>query len=97
MSWLSKQIKQTLHSDIPNIIRDPIGEIKKGPRGTLGDMLSTEDDDDDAETSAPTLASSEVDPEGQLGALQDIRKKKYGRAAHNLASASGSSILTAPQ
>jgi hypothetical protein len=94
MSWITKQLERVA-TDVNNIIRDPIGEIKRGPRGTLGDILGTEDDDDDDGASAtPTLDAGEVDPEANMGALQDIRKKKYGRTAHNLAPASGSSILT---
>ena len=93
MSWITKQLERVA-LDVNNIIRDPIGELKKGPRGTLGDMLGTEDDDDGGDTSTPTLDAGEVDPEANMGALQDIRKKKYGRTAHNLAPASGASILT---
>ena len=94
MSWITKQLERVA-TDVNNIIRDPIGEIKRGPRGTLGDILGTEDDDDDDGASAtPTLDAGEVDPSGNMGALQDIRQKKYGRTAHNLAPASGSSILT---
>ena len=94
MSWITKQLERVA-TDVNNIIRDPIGEIKRGPRGTLGDILGTEDDDDDGGASAtPTLDAGEVDSEANMGALQDIRQKKYGRTAHNLAPASGSSILT---
>ena len=42
----------------------------------------------------PTLRGSEVDPDAELGALQDIRRKKHGRLAANLSPASGASILT---
>jgi len=94
MSWITKQLERVA-TDVNNIIRDPIGEIKRGPRGTLGDMLGTEDDDDDGGASdTPTLDAGEVDPEANMGALQDIRKRKWGRGAHNLAPASGSTILT---
>ena len=94
MSWITKQLERVA-TDVNNIIRDPIGEIKRGPRGTLGDMLGTEDDDDDEGASdTPTLDAGEVDPEANMGALQDIRKRKWGRGAHNLAPASGSTILT---
>ena len=96
MSWLSKAMSRVA-PDLAQIIKDPIGEIKRGPRGTAGEIFGGGDDDDDGEeTSAPTLSSAEVDPEGELGALQNIRKQKYGRGAHNLAPASGSSILTGP-
>ena len=93
MSWITKQLSRVA-PDLAQIIRDPIGEIKRGPRGTLGDMMGTEDDDDGGDTSTPTLDAGEVDPSGEQGPLQDLRKKKYGRTAHNLASASGASILT---
>lgn len=55
---------------------------------------SAEDDDDGGDTSTPTLDAGEVDPSGEQGPHQDLRKQKYGRTAHNLASASGASILT---
>ena len=67
--------------------------------GTFKDIMDTmqgksDDDDDTPGVSAPTLSASEVDPEGEMGALQDIRKKKQGRKAANLSPASGASILT---
>jgi len=93
MSWITKQLER-VSTDVNNIIREPIGELKKGPRGTLGDMLGTEDDDDGGDTSTPTLDAGEVDPLANMGPLQDLRKQKYGRTAHNLAPATGATILT---
>ena len=46
---------------------------------------------------APELSSSEVDPEGSLGAFQNKRKRERGRKAANLSPASGASILTGPR
>ena len=51
-------------------------------------------EDDTSEVQAQSLASSEVDPEGELGPIQNIRKEKRGRKAANLSPASGASILT---
>lgn len=110
MSIFSKGL-QRFSTDFGNIVRDPVGEFKKGPRGTTGviagklyggtfkDIMDTMQgkNDDDADTpgvSTPVLRASQVDPEGELGALQDIRKKKQGRKAANLSPASGASILT---
>ena len=52
------------------------------------------DEGDDQSTAPPDLSAGEVDPDAELGALQDIRREKHGRSAMNLAPASGSSILT---
>ena len=89
MSWFTDEV-QRLGTNVENIKRDPIGIIKRGPKG----MWAKDEDDDEDDVVAPTLASGEVDPEGELGPLQDIRKQKQGRLAHNLAPASGASILT---
>ena len=67
--------------------------------GTLKDIMDTaqgKDSDYKAPpaTAPPTLTGSEVDPDAEQGALQDIRKRKEGRLAANLAPASGASILT---
>ena len=62
-----------------------MGETAQGKRGGKSDDPAIKD---------PTLRASQIDPEGELGALQDIRKKKQGRAAANLSPASGASILT---
>ena len=67
--------------------------------GTFKDIMDTmqgktDDGSDDPAIKDPTLRASQIDPEGELGALQDIRKKKQGRAAANLSPASGASILT---
>ena len=70
--------------------------------GTFKDIMDTmqgksDDGSDDPAIKDPTLRASQIDPEGELGALQDIRKKKQGRAAANLSPASGASILTGPR
>ena len=110
MSWLSKAV-QRFGQDVNQIVRDPVGEIKRGPKGSLGqfadsiyggtlkDIIETAQgkrggSPDDPGVSTPVLRASQVDPEGELGALQDIRKKKQGRKAANLSPASGASILT---
>jgi len=67
--------------------------------GTFKEMVETaqgktEDDTDEPAIKDPTLRAAQIDPEGELGALQDIRKKKQGRAAANLSPSSGASILT---
>ena len=113
MSWLSKAV-QRFGQDVNQIVRDPVGEIKRGPRGTSGKWASelyggtfkdvmdsmqgkSDDDADTPGVSTPVLRASQVDPEGELGALQNIRKEKKGRKAANLAPASGASILTGPR
>ena len=97
MSWLSKGLQRFGH-DAMNIIRDPIGEIKKGPRGTIGDIFKGSmpwyDDDDDEDVAAPSMSAGDIEAEGIEGALQEQRRKLQGRAAMNLSPASGSSILT---
>jgi len=93
MSMFSKGL-QRFATDVGNIVRDPIGEIKRGPRGSFGDMLKDEDEGEDV--AAPTLSAGEVDPNAELGALQDPRKANQGRLAANLNKASGASILTSP-
>ena len=70
--------------------------------GTFKEMVETAQGkrggkSDDPAIKDPTLRASQIDPEGELGALQDIRKKKQGRAAANLSPASGASILTGPR
>jgi len=67
--------------------------------GTLKDIIETAqgkrgDKPKDPGVSTPVLRASQVDPDAKLGALQDIRKRKEGRLAANLAPASGASILT---
>ena len=57
-------------------------------------MQGKGDEGDDQSTAPPDLSAGEVDPDAELGALQDIRREKHGRSAMNLAPASGSSILT---
>ena len=67
--------------------------------GSLKDIMDTvqgKDSDykEPGPVAPPTLTGSEVDPDAEQGALQDIRKPKKGRLAANLAPASGASILT---
>jgi len=72
------------------------GEIYGGTLKDIMDQAQGKGSDykepDDAPP--PTLSASEVDPDAELGALQNIRKKKQGRLAANLSPASGASILT---
>jgi len=84
--------------------------VRAGPKGSLGqfadsiyggtlkEMVETAQgktgSPDEPAIKDPTLRASQIDPEGELGALQNIRKKKQGRAAANLSPASGASILT---
>ena len=67
--------------------------------GTFKEIVETAQgktggDPNDSAIKDPTLRASQIDPEGELGELQDIRKKKQGRAHANLSPASGASILT---
>ena len=60
-------------------------ETAQGKRGGKSDDPAIKD---------PTLRASQIDPEGELGPIQNIRKEKRGRKAANLSPASGASILT---
>ena len=93
MSWLSKGLQRFGH-DVTNIVRDPLGEIKKGPRGTTGDIFSLGGDDEEEDVAAPSMSAGDIEAAGEEGALQEQRRKLQGRAAMNLSPASGSTILT---
>ena len=88
MSWLKDQVDR-VGTDMSNIIKDPVGTIKRGPRG----MWRPEEEDDE-EVGPPTMSAGDIEAAGEEGALQEQRRRMQGRAEHNLASASGSSILT---
>ena len=92
MSWLSKGLQRFGH-DVSNIVRDPIGEIKRGPRGTTGDIFGSGDDEEE-DVAAPSMSAGDIEAAGEEGALQEQRRKLQGRAAMNLSPASGSTILT---
>ena len=70
-------------------------QIYGGTTKDIFDQLQGKGDEgDDQSTAAPDLSAGEVDPDAELGALQDILIEKHGRTAMNLAPASGSSILS---
>ena len=73
-----------------------MGQIYGGSLKDIMDTAQGKDSDykEPGPVAPPTLTGSEVDPDAELGALQDIRKPKKGRLAANLAPASGASILT---
>ena len=72
-----------------------MGQIYGGSTKSIFDTMQGKDSDyKEEDVPPPTLTGSQVDPDAEQGALQDIRKKKEGRLAANLAPASGASILT---
>ena len=98
--------------DFNNIIKDPVGTIKGGPKGSFGTVVdklyggTTKDiiegiqgktDDPELDPVAPPiLTSGEVDANANLQAYQQNRKNKFGRSQSNLSQGTGSSILTQP-
>lgn len=93
MSWLSKAAAR-FAPDLANIIRDPIGEIKRGPRGSLGEMLGDNSGDNlEEEVPSPLMKAGDVDPDANLGPLQNLAKASMGRKFHNI-NKQGASILT---
>ena len=94
MSWLSKAMDRVA-PDLAQIIRDPIGEIKRGPRGSLGEMLeyNSGDDLEEQDQINPNMSAGEVDPDANLGPLQNLAKASKGRKFHNI-NKQGASILT---
>tara|TARA_R110002051_G_C8388071_1_gene446295 strand:+ start:186 stop:512 length:327 start_codon:yes stop_codon:yes gene_type:complete len=97
-------------SDLNNIIKDPIGIIKGGPKGSFGTVVDKlyggtlkdivegaqgkTDDPILDPVAPPLLASGEVDANANLQAYQQNRKNKFGRMESNLSQGTGSSILT---
>jgi len=72
-----------------------MGQIYGGSTKSIFDTMQGKDSDyKEEDVPPPTLTGSQVDPDAEQGALQDIRKRKEGRLAANLAPASGASILT---
>ena len=70
-------------------------QIYGGSTKSIFDTMQGKDSDyKEEDVPPPTLTGSQVDPDAEQGALQDIRKRKEGRLAANLAPASGASILT---
>ena len=92
MSLLSKGLKRFGH-DVMNIVRDPIGEIKRGPRGTTGEIFGSGEEEEE-DVAPPSMSAGDIEAAGEEGALQEQRRKLQGRAAMNLSPASGSTILT---
>ena len=93
MSWFSKAFSR-FAPDLAKIIRDPIGEIKRGPRGSLGEMLGGNSGDDLEEDQInPNMSAGDVDPDANLGPLQNLAKASMGRKFHNI-NKQGASILT---
>ena len=70
-------------------------QIYGGSTKSIFDTMQGKDSDyKEEDVPPPTLTGSQVDPDAEQGELQDIRKRKEGRLAANLAPASGASILT---
>ena len=88
MSWLKDQVDR-FATDVNTFVTKPGETIRGGPRG----MWRPEEEDDE-EVGPPTMSAGDIEAAGEEGALQEQRRRMQGRAEHNLASASGSSILT---
>tara|TARA_Y100000296_G_scaffold86174_1_gene124972 strand:- start:1555 stop:1836 length:282 start_codon:yes stop_codon:yes gene_type:complete len=92
MSWLSKGL-QRFAGDFNQIVNHPLDEIRKGPRGTTGDIFGSGEEEEE-DVAAPSMSAGDIEAAGEEGALQEQRRKLQGRAAMNLSPASGSTILT---
>ena len=88
-------------NNLKNFLEYPLDTVKKGPKGCVGDraknfaFLKSDDNLEEVTDPSPNLESGgELDPDELLGPNQGMRKKKYGRLAHNLNPRRGASILT---
>ena len=110
MSWLSKQIKQTFHSDIPKIIRDPVGTIKRGPKGELGkvasklyggtfkDIMDTlqgkHNEGENTDVADPVLSAEDMAARARADDVQKKHKEERGRLASVKTKGKKATLLT---
>ena len=100
----------TTIQDTISAVKDPVGTIKGGPGGTLGDITdkvyggSFKDlvegaqgkDTETEDVAAPVLSAEEVDPEAALTAQNKKRQEMAGRGAANLTAGQSATMLTGP-
>jgi len=100
----------TTTQDTISAVKDPIGTIKGGPGGTLGQITdkvyggSFKDlvegaqgkDTETEDVAAPVLSAEEVDPEAALTAQNKKRQEMAGRGAANLTAGQSATMLTGP-
>ena len=100
----------TTVQDTISAVKDPIGTIKGGPGGTLGQITdkvyggSFKDlvegaqgkDTETEDVAAPVLSAEEVDPEAALTAQNKKRQEMAGRGAANLTAGQSATMLTGP-
>ena len=100
----------TTTQDTISAVKDPIGTIKEGPGGTLGQITdkvyggsfkelvegAQGKDTETEDVAAPVLSAEEVDPEAALTAQNKKRQEMAGRGAANLTAGQSATMLTGP-
>ena len=93
MSWLTEQYDKAVGGGSAKRRRwDPVGDAdaalsKAVGGGTSGDLVEED------EVPSPLMKAGDVDPNANLGPLQNLAKEKKGRKYHNM-NKKGASILT---
>ena len=93
MSWLTEAYDRNVKGGSLKRRRwDPVGDADAYLSKVFGKRSPDLVEED--EVPSPLMRAGDVDAHANLGAFQNIRKKKQGRLAANLSPASGASILT---